>query len=158
MKKLISLLLMAVMSLTILTGCGDPVYDEFEKYMSVDAVKVNENYTKITEEATKWGEYEEDEQMVTSITEVMLPLVNESLDILQKITLETEEVKNINIKYIKVMEAYRDGFNLILEGFQEQDADKLTNGDQKINEGITLLDEYNAALEELAEQVGATIE
>lgn len=158
MKKIVSLLLMAVMGLTLLTGCGNPVYDEFENFINVEMVEVSANYEKITAEAGKWAEYEEDAQLIASINDIMLPLVNDSLDKLEKINPETEEVKEIKAKYVKVMDAYKEGFTLILASLQEQDAEKMNAGDAKINEGITLLNEYNDALKALAEEVGAEIE
>ena len=158
MKKIVSLLLMTVMALTLLTGCGNPVYDEFENFINVEMVEVSANYEKITAEAGKWAEYEEDAQLMASINDIMLPLVNDSLDKLGKINLETEEVKEIKAKYVKVMDAYKEGFTLILASLQEQDAEKMNAGDAKINEGITLLNEYNEALKALAEEVGAEIE
>ena len=158
MKKIVSLLLMAVMALTLLTGCGNPVYDEFENFINVEMVEVSANYEKITAEAGKWAEYEEDAQLMASINDIMLPLVNDSLDKLEKINPETEEVKEIKAKYVKVMDAYKEGFTLILASLQEQDAEKMNAGDAKINEGITLLNEYNDALNALAEEVGAEIE
>lgn len=158
MKKIVSLLLMAVMALTLLTGCGNPVYDEFENFINVEMVEVSANYEKITAEAGKWAEYEEDAQLMASINDIMLPLVNDSLDKLEKINPETEEVKEIKAKYVKVMDAYKEGFTLILASLQAQDAEKMNAGDAKINEGITFLNEYNEALKALAEEVGAEIE
>jgi len=158
MKKLLSLLLMAVMSVTLLTGCGNPVYDEFENFLNVEMTEVNANYEKITAEAGKWGEFEEDAQLESSVKDVMLPLVDDSLQRLEKINPETEEVKEIKDKYVKVMEAYKEGFTLIYESIQQQDVDKMNAGDTKINEIIELLNEYNAALEAMAEELGAEIE
>ena len=158
MKKYIALLLVAVMSLALLTACGNTVYDEFENYINVEVAKVNENYTKVTEEAGKWAEFEEDAQLVASINDTMLPLVEESLEILGKIAPESEEVKDIHNKYIKVWDAYKEGFTLVLEGFEAQDEEKVAAGNEKLTEGISNLDEYNAALNALAEELGGEIE
>ena len=158
MKKYFAILLMVVMSFTLLTGCGNPVYDEFEKFLNVEMTEVNENYEKITAEAGKWGEFEEDAQLEASVKDVMLPLIDDSLERLEKINPETEEVKEIKDKYVKVMEAYKEGFTLILKSVQQQDVDKMNAGDAKINEGIELLNEYNAALEAMAEKESAEIE
>ena len=45
MKKIFSLLLMAVMAFTLLTGCSDPVYDDLENFLNVEMKEVTENYT-----------------------------------------------------------------------------------------------------------------
>ena len=42
MKKIFALLLMAVMSVTLLAGCGtDPVYEDLSNYLNVEMVEVN---------------------------------------------------------------------------------------------------------------------
>ena len=81
-----------------------------------------------------------------------------SLTKLEGINPETEEVKAVKAKYVKIMEAYKAGFSEILEGVQELSEEKMTAGSEKVEQALVLLDEYNAALETLAEQVGAEIE
>ena len=50
MKKIFALLLMAVMSVTLLAGCGtDPVQADLENFLNVEMKEGTENYTKITE-------------------------------------------------------------------------------------------------------------
>jgi len=158
MKKTLAVLLMVVMSLALMTGCSDPVYDDFENYLNIQMVDVNDNYVKITEEAANWENYEEDAEFVSSINDIMLPLVDDSLAKLDKINPQTDEVKDLKVKYVKVMDAYKAGFEEVAEGFASEDADMIEAGNEKINEAIEFLDEYNAALEALAEQVGAEIE
>lgn len=158
MKKILALLLMVVMSFTLLTGCSDPVYDDFENFLNVQMVDVNANYEKIKTEAGSWTEIENTELLISSINGTLLPLIDDSLEKLDKINPETEEVKDLKAKYVKVMEAYREGFEIILAGVQANDAQQMEVGSEKINEGLKLLDEYNAALEALAEKVGAEIE
>ena len=158
MKKIIALSLAVLMALALLTGCSDPVSDDFENFLNVEMAGVTENYTKITEEAATWASLGDLAQMEASITNVMLPLVDDSLEKLEKIEPATEEVKELKAKYVKVMDAYKEGFTLTLEGAQQMDVDKVNAGNEKISEGITLLDEYNAALEALAEEKGMEIQ
>lgn len=151
MKKLLVLLLMVVMSLTLMTGCGgDPVYDELENYMNVEMVEVNANYESIKAEVANWQNFTTDAELNASISDVLLPLIDDSLAKLDAMALETEEVNAIKDKYVAVMEAYQAGFSAILEG----DVD---TGNAKIEEGVALIDEYNTALEELAAEVGAEV-
>ena len=158
MKKFLSLLLVFVLSCSILTGCSDPVYDDFENFLNVEMVGVNANYDKITEEASKWAEYEDIEMLVSSIEDTLIPLVDESLAKLEGIEPETDEVKELKEKYVKVMDAYKEGFEKVLTGINENSEEQIEEGNEKINEGIELLDEYNAGLDALAEEVGAEIE
>ncbi|MBQ3037740.1 MAG: hypothetical protein IJD30_01035 [Clostridia bacterium] len=158
MKKILSLIITLVMGLTFLTGCSDPVYDEFENFLNVQMVDVNANYEKIKAEAATWAEFEDPALFVTSIDNTLLPVINDSLEKLSAINTETEEVKDLKAKYVKVMDAYKAGFETVRAAVEANDVDQMNAGNEKINEGISLLEEYNAALEALAEQVGATIE
>lgn len=158
MKKIITLIIAAVMTLSLLTACGNPVYDDFENFLNVQMVDVSANYEKITAEAAKWEAMETTEELVASLKDVLIPTVEDSLTKLAAINPETEEVKNLKDKYVKIMEAYKEGFNLTLSGVETNDEEVMTKGSDKLTEGVNLLDEYNAGLEALAEEVGAEIE
>ena len=48
MKKIFALLLMVVMSVTLLAGCGtDPVYEDLSNYLNVEMVEVNAEYENL---------------------------------------------------------------------------------------------------------------
>ena len=158
MKKFFALLLMVVMSFTLLTGCSDPVYDDLSNYLNVEMKEVNEKYTKLTAEVGTWETLEDDAAIKKSIDDALLPLVNGSLEKLKGINPETEEVKAIKDKYVKVMETYKTGFEALSEGCETQDEATINAGSQKLEEAVELLDEYNKALEELAKEHGSEVE
>lgn len=158
MKKLLSILLTALLAVTLLAGCGNPVGDDLENFLNIEVVDVNENYKKIAAEAELWATYETDEQVITSLEDVLLPLVNESLEKLEKVEPETEEVTELKEKYIKFLEEYKDGFNDILDGFKASDDAKIEEGNAKVSDGLELLNDYNSSLEALAEENGLKIE
>ena len=159
MKKIFALLLMVVMSVTLLAGCGtDPIQADLENFLNVEMTEVNADYTKITEEVGTWETLEDDTAIKKSIDDTLLPLVNGSLEKLKDITPETEEVKAIKDKYVKVMETYKTGFETLSEGCETQDEATINAGSQKLEEAVELLDEYNKALEELAKEHGSEVE
>lgn len=158
MKKFLALTLALVMSLSLLTACSDPIADELTNFVNVDMVAINENYEAIKAEAATWSNLETIEQLVASTTDTLLPLVNDSLAKLDAIVLETEEVGALKGKFVAVMQAYKEGFELILQAAQNNDEAIMQQGNDKIAEGIALVDEYNAAMEALAEEHGLTIE
>ena len=64
-KKVMAGMLMGIMVIGMLTGCGgDPVADDFEKFLNTDMVDVNANYDKIKEESAKWGDLETNERKI----------------------------------------------------------------------------------------------
>ncbi len=159
MKKIFALLLMAVMSVTLLAGCGtDPVYEDLSNYLNVEMVEVNADYEKITAEVGTWETLEDDNAIKKSIDDTLLPLVNGSLEKLKDINPETEEVKEIKDKYVKMMDAYKAGFEALSEGCETQEEATINAGSQKLEEAVKLLDEYNKALEELAKEHGSEVE
>lgn len=158
MKKIVTLLLAAFMSLALLTACGNPVYDDFENFLNVEMTEVNANYEKIKAEVGTWENLDDDAALEASLKDGILPLVDDSLERLDKITPATEEVTEVKDKYVQTMKAYQEGFSEILAGLQAQDEDKMLAGNEKLETALKLLEEYNSALEALAKETGGEIE
>ena len=159
MKKIFALLLMVVMSVTLLAGCGtDPVYEDLSNYLNVEMVEVNADYEKITAEVGTWETLEDDNAIKKSIEDTLLPLVNGSLEKLTEINPATEEVKEIKDKYVKMMDAYKASFEILAEGCETQDEATINAGNEKLEEALELLDDYNKALEDLAKEHGSEVE
>ena len=158
MKKILAILLITAMAVTFLTGCSDPVYDDLENFLNVEMVEVNADYVKLTEEVGAWEALEDDAALQKSINDTLIPLINGSLEKLENINPETDEVKAIKDKYVKVMDAYKAGFEALAEGCETQDEATVNAGSQKLEEAVELLNEYNKALEELAKAHGSEIE
>ncbi len=158
MKKFLSILLMFVIAASFLTGCSDPVYDDLENYLNVEMKQVNADYEKLTAEVGTWETMENDAAIMDSLNNVLLPIVNGSLEALKEINPATEEVKAIKEKYVKVMETYKESFEALAEGAETQDEETIMLGYEKMSEAVDILDEYNKALEELAEEYGSEIE
>ena len=158
MKKIITLSLALVMVLALFTACGDPVEAELTNFLNVEMVDVNANYEKLKEEVGKWETMEEDADFIKSLDEVLIPLCDDSLTKVNAIALETEEVKDVQAKYVKVMETYKGGFEMMSAAAKAGDAEKVQESMESLGEAVTYLDEYNAALEALAAQFGSEVE
>lgn len=146
------------MMLASLTGCTNAVYDDFQNFLNVEMVEVNANYDKLLEELAVWDTLEYDAEIAEFIKASLIPLVDDSLAKLTKINPETVEVQEIKAKYVKVMEAYKAAFEDMYTAFSTGDEAVLEEGNAHLDEGMVLLDEYNAALEALAAEVGAEIQ
>ncbi len=159
MKKLITLLLTVVLSVSMLAGCGgDPVADELEKYLNTDMKDINQKYEDLKTEMGKWEDFSDAQQMIDSIDQVILPNLNDSLDALDKIELSTDEVKAIRDTYKDALETYLDGFNQMRTYFESEDEADYTAAEDKINDALTIINDYNSQLEKLADEKGMTIE
>lgn len=159
MKKIITLMVTLIMGLSLLTGCGgDAVADEFEKFMNTDMVAVNAKYEDLKTELAKWSSYTDDAALISSLSNVLIPNINESLDMLSKIELTTDEVTAIRDKYETMLNSYKKAFESMLTAANAGDADAFAKATEMINDALNDLADYNAALEELAEEKGMTIE
>lgn len=158
MKKLLAFLVTMVMGLCLLTGCGDPVADEFEKYLNTDMVEVNTKYIELKTEFANWANYTTDEEILDSIQNKILPNIDEQFTMLGKIELTTDEVKAVKAKYEVVLNKYKDGYTQMLSAFEAVDEAGLEASLTLIQDALTALEEYNAALEALAEEKGMTVQ
>ena len=57
-----------------------------------------------------------------------------------------------------MMDVYKASFEILAEGCETQDEATINTGNQKLEEALELLDEYNKALEELAKEHGSEVE
>lgn len=158
MKKLLAIILMAVMTITVLAGCSNPIYDDLSNYLNNEMAEINADYTNLTTEVAKWADFEDDAALAESINTVLLPLVDGMLTKLEAVSPATEEVKALKAKFAEMLESYKTGFETLAEGCVTQDDATIEAGNAGIEKGIELLDEYNTALEALAKQVGGEIE
>ncbi len=158
LKKLAAVFAAVIMVLS-LAGCGsDPVADEFQKFINNDMTEINANYEAMKEEVAKWEGFETPDEFVDSLNNVVIPNIDSSIEMLGAINLETDEVIAIKEKYQAVLLAYKDGYGEMLQGFQSGDEDKVVSGSEKVENAVSLLDDYNAALEALAEEKGLSVE
>lgn len=153
MKRTLTALLAIVMTIGMLTGCGsDPVAEELEKFLNTDMVEVNAKYEDLKAEMTKWGSLEDDAVLIASLEDIVLPNIDYSLKLLSEIELKTEEVNAIKGKYKKVLDTYKEGYQGLLSAAEDSDDEGVETAGEKLEEGVTLLEDYNKALEELARE------
>ena len=157
MKKLLTCLFALVISLSLLTGCGDAVADEFETFLNTKMVDVNAKYNDLITELEKWNNLETDAEMIDSLKNVIIPNIDEQLSMLDAIELTTDEVIAIKEKYKTMLEKYKEGYSAMLTALEVADITALENSLTLVEDGLTALEAYNKALEDLAAEKGMTI-
>lgn len=157
MKKLLTCLFALAMSLSVFAGCGDAVADEFETFLNTDMATVNATYNDLITELEKWNNLETDTEMIDSLKNVIIPNLDKQLTMLNAIELTTEEVKEIKAKYKTMIEKYKEGYSAMLTALEAADVTALENSLTIVQEGLTALEAYNKALEDLATEKGMTV-
>ena len=159
MKKLLSLALTFMMAVTLLTGCGsDPILEDLEQYLNVDMNEVNGKYDIVKTESGNLANMESVDELLSSVNDTILPAIYEAIDLLAAVEPETAEVKTIKEKYESTFLAYKEGFEMFATALETEDENLLDQANTKIEEGLDLLNDYNAALEELAAEYDMEIQ
>lgn len=157
-KKMIMLIATMILGIVFLTGCGDPVADELEKFLNEDMVEINASYDDLKAEMAKWENFKENSEFAASLNDTVLPNINESLAMLSKIELTTDEVKEIKAKYEKALSTYKEGFEILQSACETDDEETIGKAKEKIENALSLVNEYNEALEKLAKEKDMKIE
>lgn len=133
------------------------VADDLENYMNVEMAEINESFNTISDEISAW-DTDDVEGIIANISDVLLPIIEDSLDKIEEVSPVTEEVQNLKDMYEDVLLAYGDGFASIIEAYENDDEAAMDEALAKTSDALDLVGEYNAALEELAEANGMTVE
>lgn len=157
--KILAAVLMLVMVFGVFAGCGaSPESEELEKFINTDMKDITANYEDVKAEISKWEDMQDNTAIAESISGKVLPKINDSLDKLSKITLETESVKALKDKYEKSMTTFKAGYEMMLDACNKNDVELSTAAGDKLKEGTKQLNEYNTELEKLADENGMTVE
>lgn len=160
MKRILSLVLVALMSVTLLVGCGeatDPIYEDLSNFLNVEMVDVNANHDKIAQAYNVMTTLEDDAAIAEAI-QAILPVINDSIEKVEAITPATDEVLVLKETYASLMEAYKGGFEALLAGCETQDDAVIQSGVELMNIAAEILDTYNQSVEELAAEHGGEVE
>lgn len=125
--------------------------------MNVEMAEINESFNTISDEISAW-DTDDVEGIIANISDVLLPIIEDSLDKIEEVSPATEEVQNLKDMYEDVLLAYGDGFASIIEAYENDDEAAMDEALAKTSDALDLVGEYNAALEELAEANGMTVE
>ena len=159
MKKLLSLALTFMMAVTLLTGCGsDPILEDLEQYLNVDMTEVNGKYEVVKTESGNLANMESMDELLSSVNDTILPAIYDAIDLLAAVEPETAEVKAIKGKYESTFNAYKEGFEMFATALETEDEKLLDQANTKIEEGLDLFNDYNAALEKLAAEYDMEIQ
>ena len=159
MKKILAVLLMAIISLTLLAGCGtDPVYDDLSNYLNVEMAEINANHTSLGEHDAAMRTLEDGEALAVYIEENILPLVYDSIEKLEGVNPATEEVQVLKEIYSAMMEAYKGGYEALYAGCITQDDEVIASAVELLEVAAETLEIYNDEVEALAAEHGGEVE
>lgn len=72
------------------------VADDLENYMNVEMAEINESFNTISDEISAW-DTDDVEGIIANISDVLLPIIEDSLDKIEEVSPATEEVQNLKV-------------------------------------------------------------
>ena len=159
MKK-VSVFLYVLCTAFLLIRCSsDPVEKDLLNYINVELVKVG---TLESEAVAAYGSvagnnYTSDSVMYNKIKNVVLPKYTEFTSKLQAITPATPELKTIHGEYVKAAQDQLEGFKLILDAIEKQNAAEIQQANEDITKGKNLIDVWKKDLDETCKKHNVTL-
>jgi len=94
----------------------------------------------------------DDETMYTELTETTLPEAEVLLSTLRGIEPETEEVAELHETFIEGWETQKKAFQTFVEGLEENDDSIIEEGNEILDEGYYIINQFSVEIEQLLEE------
>ena len=159
-RKISTGLILAIFSFA-LVGCGgSDEADEILNYVNVDLVPILEKETTMIEayESVSGENYSDDQTMYDTITGVVLPASTELVELSEKLTFTSEDLKSVHNIYISLVTTQLEAFTMVVEALEKQDADMITEANGLLEKTRELADEYGVKMQELLDTHGIEVE
>jgi hypothetical protein len=150
-----------VFSVLLLAGClGGPVQDDILNYVNdeLSTARDLEVQAITSYEGVSGANYQDDQTMYDALVNKVIPNYTEFIKELESVTIETEELEEIHALYIAGAKLQYDGFLIVVEALEKQDANLIEEANKLLNEGRETINDYNAKMKELAKEHDVKLE
>lgn len=129
-----------------------PAKSDLTNLLNKNNEVINANTKIINDELGKFSSYTSVGQYQVSIETIIVPKINESIQILQSTELKTEEGKALRQEYIQALETYKQGVELALTALQNNDMAKLNEVQTMFTQANAGIASFNKHAQELADK------
>lgn len=129
-----------------------PAKSDLTNLLNKNNEVINANTKIINDELGKFSSYTSVGQYQVSIETIIVPKINESIQILQNTELKTEEGKALRQEYIQALETYKQGVELALTALQNNDMAKLNEVQTMFTQANSGIASFNKHAQELADK------
>ena len=151
MKKLLFLLT----STLFLAACGsNPVQDDLINYINEETAPLFETESEIigAYESVTGDNYTDDNALYDVLENTIIPMYSDFIDDIEQITPETEEVRALHEEYIEASNLQYNAMLKILSALENQDYALISEANEMLSEGRSMMRQYTNDLESLAEE------
>jgi len=152
-KKVIKIILIPF--LFLITACStDPVKEDLLQYVNEDMTTAFELEAKAVAayDSVSGLNYTDDWTMYDTIQTTVIPNYNEFIKELNRVKVETDEVREIHEIYIKGADIQFNAFVKILTALETQDITLVEEANAMLEEARTLIRQYMTELDKLSKE------
>lgn len=154
MKKIISFILIMVVSCATLTGCSDPVADALEQFTSKDMATATADYKAFAGDLGKLNSYTDADKAIAYCNDTLIKDLDKISTEVDKISVEEEKIKGLKSSFLEAISLYKQGVTQYVEALQKNSKDTLSKASQSFSSGDNKIGEYNKSLQSLCEEYG----
>ncbi|MDT2047109.1 hypothetical protein CHN50_01640 [Priestia aryabhattai] len=159
MKK--KLLLLFTPLLLLLSAClNDPVQDDLLNYSNNEIPKVSEIEIQAVEayDSVSGANYTDDFTMYNTLVDDVIPQYREFIEELEKIEVETDELRALHEDYIKAANTQYNAFAKIVSALEKQDPELIVEANVMLDEARKGMRQYASDIKKLAKEHKVTFE
>ncbi|MBO5089201.1 MAG: hypothetical protein J6C01_11035 [Lachnospiraceae bacterium] len=135
-------------------GWPDPIKDDLK---ALSNANLSANDKAINAEIKNWATYTQPIQYQRGVNNIIIPKIDESVDMLNNTQLTTPEVIALKQIHVEALELYRKGAEVAVEGINKNDEKKIETAIKYFEAGDAKVDEYNSNLRILAKDHGMRV-
>ncbi|MHB1252794.1 MAG: hypothetical protein ACYCZ1_01350 [Candidatus Humimicrobiaceae bacterium] len=155
MKKIMVVCLIMLLFIVSLSACAsDPVRNDLLNYHNVKVAPliVLQNEALDAWLANTGANYKDDPTLYSALNEIIIPKFSEFTSKLEAIKPKTPEVQKLHDILFEATKLRNEGFKLCKDAIDKQDSSLIDASNAMLSSGETKMQEYLAALKELAEK------
>lgn len=156
----IKLLILLVLSLSILSGCGKPsVREDLSNYVNRELPKITglEDEAVAEYNSVSGENYKNDGIMYDALINTIIPKYKKFIDGLEKINPKTTEVKKVHKLYLDGANEQYKGFVSIKTAIEKQNIELITEANNHLEAGRNGIDSFLRELNDLADKYNVDI-
>lgn len=147
-------IVVAILCFCVFSSCGqDVVQKDLLNYINnIKSISHLEKEAITAYQGVAGLNYKNDKEVLATLKSTVIPKYSEFISKLSKIDIKTEEVMNLNKKYIESTKKQLEALNIIADGMEKQDASLINKANLKLNEAKLGIQDYNDKLQALAKE------
>lgn len=129
--------------------------DAFLEYVNEEITKTSELEMKafVSLDSVTGNNYTDDQTMHDELVNTTIPAYEEAVSEAKKIEPKIKELEPMKEQIVKATETFHEALLMQKEAIEKQDKDLIQQGNEKMMEYKSIIDEYHAGMKELAKKL-----